>query len=244
MPNHLPIVILVRPQMGENIGAVARAMSNFGIKSLRLVAPRDGWPNPKAAEMAAGAEAQIENAEIFPDLASASADLQWLYATTARTRHMEKQVLVPKAAMEQLHGQVSGGGKVGLVFGPERSGLDNEDINRCDTFITIPTAPENTSLNLAQSAVILGYEWWQQQAKPAPIIRDISEIAPREEWDGMFSQLEGYLDASDYFRAAEKKPIMWQNVRNMLHRSGMTAQELRTFRGMLRSLWDKNPLKH
>lgn len=236
-----PIVILVHPQMGENIGAVARAMSNFGLKHMRLVSPRDGWPNPKAAEMAAGAKYLIEAAEIYEDFGSAVADLQWLYATTARTRDMEKQVLIPGAAMRQLAAQTSKGLRAGLVFGPERSGLENEDIAQCHSLVTIPTAPENRSLNLAQSAVILGYEWWQAQSQPGAVLRTLPGIAPHEEWQGMFDQLEGYLDASGYFRVAQKKPVMWQNLRNMLQRSAMSPQELRTFRGMLRSLWENKP---
>ncbi len=245
MPGYIePIVILVRPQMGENIGAVARAMSNFGIKNMRLVAPRDGWPNPKAIEMAAGAEYIIQSATLFDDFASASADLQWLYATTARPRDMEKQVLVPRAAMAQMAQQSQASMRTAVVFGPERSGLANEDINRCNTLITIPTAPENSSLNIAQSTVILGYEWWHAQLENAPpVLRDLPDIAPGEEWEGMFSQLEQYLDSSDYFRVPEKKPLMWQNLRTMLQRSAMSSQELRTFRGMLRSLWAKNPIR-
>jgi len=235
-----PVVILVRPQLGENIGAVARAMSNFGLKQLRLVAPRDGWPNPKAAEMAAGAEYLIETAQLFPDFPQAVADLQWLYATTARPRDMEKPVLTPPAAMEQLAEQAASGIQTGLLFGPERSGLSNEDISRCDTLITIPTAPENASLNIAQSTVIIAYEWFRTRLPDPATIRQLPDIAPQAEWEGMFTQLESYLDASDYFRVPQKKPIMWQNLRNMLQRSAMSNQELRTFRGMLRSLWEKN----
>ena len=238
-----PVIILIRPQMGENIGAVARAMSNFGFRHLRLVAPRDGWPNPKALEMAAGASYIIESAEIFEDMASACADVKWIYGTTARTRQMEKEWVTPKHAMESMYGNQQSGMRAALVFGPERSGLENEDLNRCDTLITIPTAPENSSLNIAQSTVILGYEWWLANTQPPAVLRNISETAPRGEWEGMFDQLEGYLDASDYFRADEKKPLMWQHLRNMLQRSMMSSQELRTFRGMLRSLWEKNPLK-
>jgi tRNA/rRNA methyltransferase len=237
----LPTVILVRPQMGENIGAVARAMSNFGLKNMRLVAPRDGWPNAKALEMAAGGESQIETAEIFDDVASAIHDLQWLYATTARARDIEKQVLTPKAAMQQMAGQNQQAIKTGLIFGPERSGLENEDIARCHTLITIPTSPDNSSLNLAQSMVILGYEWWQHHTRPANTLRDLPDIAPGSEWEGMYGQLEQYLDEAAYFRVAEKKPVMWQNLRNMLQRSAMNSQELRTFRGMLRSLWEAGP---
>jgi tRNA/rRNA methyltransferase len=239
--NHLPAspaVILVRPQMGENIGAVARAMSNFGLHELRLAAPRDGWPNIKAVEMAAGAESIIHAAKVFPDFAAAMHDIQLAYATTARQRDMEKRVVTPDVAMPEIRAQTASL-RVALVFGPERSGLENEEITRCDTLISISTAAENRSLNLAQSAVILGYEWFRQQGA-APLQRDLPEIAPKEDWAGLFSQLEDYLDKADYFRVPHKKPIMWQNLQNMLMRSALSAQELRTLRGMLRSLWERS----
>jgi len=229
-----PVVILVRPQMGENIGAVARAMSNFGLKELRLAAPRDGWPNPKALEMAAGAESIIESAKIFSDFKAAMADVQLAYATTARSRDMEKRVVEPNIAMQEIASQAPEV-RVALVFGPERSGLENEEVTWCDTLITIPTAPENSSLNLAQSMVILGYEWWRQEGGGV-INRELTESAPREEWEGLFGQLEGYLDTVEYFRVPEKKPLMWQNLQNMLLRAQLNSQEMRTLRGMFRAL--------
>ena len=269
-----PSIILIRPQMGENIGAVARAMSNFGLKELRIVAPRDGWPNPKAVEMAAGAESIIHAAAIYPDFKAAMHDIQLAYATTARPRDMEKRVVEPKAAMEEIRallspsppvgeGGVGGilpqtqalnplndpplpnpppqGGrelKIAFVFGPERSGIANEEITLCDTIITIPTSEENRSLNIAQSVVIIGYEWFCAQ-NITHVQQQLPDIAPQEEWHGLFGQLENYLDASDYFRVPHKKPIMWQNLQNMLLRSRLSAQEVRTFRGMLRSLWER-----
>ncbi len=233
-----PVIILVRPQMGENIGAVARAMSNFGLSELRLAAPRDGWPNPKALEMAAGAENIVKNAQIYPDFPAAMADIHIAYATTARPRDMEKRVVLPEVAMQELTAFTREDKKVALVFGPERTGMDNEDITLCDTLITIPTAPENSSLNLAQSAVLLGYEWRRQSADIHSIARTLPDIAPGEDWQGLFTQLEAYLDEAQYFRVAAKKPIMWQNIRNMLLRGAWNAQELRTLRGMLRSVWE------
>lgn len=246
-----PIILLVRPQMGENIGAVARAMSNFGLSQLRLVAPRDGWPNPKALEMAAGAESIIQSAQVFPDFKAATADIQIAYATTARRRDMEKRVVSAHEAMQEIKAICRSSGdpvigsspKVALVFGPERSGLENEEVIWCDTLITIPTAPENASLNIAQSVVILGYEWWTQagsDASPHAQSQTTSPIAPRAEWQGLFEHLEKYLDAAEYFRVAHKKPIMWQNLQNMLLRAKLTSQEVRTLRGMFRSLWERN----
>jgi tRNA/rRNA methyltransferase len=237
--NNPPAVILVRPQMGENIGAVARAMSNFGLEELRIVAPRDGWPNPKAVEMAAGAEPIIANAQIYPDFVSSLYDVQLAFATTARPRDMEKRVLEPRAALAEVAGECAQGRKVALVFGPERTGLENEEVNRCDTLITIPTSEANRSINLAQCSVLVAYEWMYAGRKPDAVVRDLPDIAPHAEWEGLFGQLEDYLDAADYFRVAHKKPSMMQNLRAMLLRSRMSSQEVRTYRGMLRALWER-----
>jgi len=233
-----PVIILVRPQMGENIGAVARAMSNFGLSELRIVAPRDGWPNPKAVEMAAGAETIITGATIYPDFTAATADIQLAYATTARPRDMEKRVVEPTEAISEIKNYLASGSRVALVFGPERAGLENEEIGWCDTLITIPTAAENRSLNIAQSAVILGYEWLRQRGIES-VRRDLPEVAPREELSGFFGQLEEYLDGADYFRVAHKKPIMWQNLKTIFLRAQMSSQETRTLRGMLRTIWER-----
>jgi tRNA/rRNA methyltransferase len=236
-----PVVILVRPQMGENIGAVARAMTNFGLSELRLVAPRDGWPNRKAMEMAAGAAHIIEGVRVFASFAEALSDVQHVYATTARPRDMEKLVMEPAEAMGQLTEQQRGGWRCALVYGPERTGLENEEVAMCNTLITIPTSPENSSLNLAQASVIIGYEWWRRQGLPTPA-KALPEVAPREDWNGFFSQLEGYLDEVNWYRVADKKTIMWHNVMTMFLRAQWSAQEVRSMRGMLRSIWERRRL--
>lgn len=233
-----PVVILVRPQMGENIGAVARAMTNFGLKELRLVAPRDGWPNRKATEMAAGALHIIQGAKVFATFAEATADIQRVYATTARPRDMEKQVLEPAEAMALMTEQQQGGWSCALVYGPERTGLENEEIAMCDTLITIPTSPENSSLNLAQACVVVGYEWWRRQGAKVPA-QALPEVAPKEDWQGLFGQLEQYLDEVNYYRVAEKKVIMWQNLQTMFLRAQWSAQEVRSMRGLLRAIWEQ-----
>jgi tRNA/rRNA methyltransferase len=207
----LPVIVLVRPQMGENIGAVARAMSNFGLAELRVVHPRGGWPNAKALEMASNAAPIIEAAKCFPDTPSALADIQIAFGTSARPRDMEKRVIEPREAMGELKAQMGEGIRTAILFGPERTGLENDDIALCDTLVTIPTT-KNASLNIAQSAVVMLYEWQMCQ--------------------------EQYLDEADFVRAAHKKPIMWQNLRNTLLRARMSEQEIRTFRGMLRVLWE------
>lgn len=236
MPS-LPVLILVRPQLGENIGAAARAMSNFGLSELRLVAPRDGWPNKKALHMAAGAESIIEAAKIYDNTAAALHDIQLAYATTARPRDIEKRVTDAAGAMREARASVKAGTRVAFVFGPERTGLENDDIGWCDTLVTISTAPGNSSLNLAQSAVILLYEWFRQ-GQGASVHKPLPEAAPKKDWDALFKQLEIYLDEANYYRAAHKKPLMWQNMKNMLLRGAWSEQEVRTFRGMLRILWE------
>ena len=246
---HLPVIVLVRPQLGENIGAAARAMSNFGLSELRLVAPRDGWPNKKALHLAAGAEHIIEAAELFPDTAAALHDIQFAYATTARPRDIEKRVVDAADAMREAYASAKAGTRVAFVFGPERTGLENDDIGWCDTLVTIPTAPGNSSLNLAQSAVVVLYEWWKLSSRaqsrdlkdpstrPKGLAQD-DKLATKKDWQGLFEQLECYLDEADYYRVAHKKPLMWQNMRNMLLRGAWSEQEVRTFRGMLRILWE------
>lgn len=235
----IPIVILIRPQMGENIGAVARAMSNFGLNELRIVAPRDGWPNPKSVEMAAGAEYIINDTKIYETFAESMADINIAYATTARPRDMNKRVVEPAQAMAEISARSTD--KIALVFGPERAGIENEEITLCDSIITIPTDTKNKSLNLAQSSVIIGYEWLKANLSN----KENSEItnkspAPKSDIFGLFEQLESYLDKAEYFRVEQKKPVMWQNLKNMLLRGQWSEQEIRTFRGMLRSLWERS----
>lgn len=236
--DNAPIVILVRPQLGENIGAVARAMGNFGCSELRVVAPRDGWPNRKALEMASDGKSIVEAAKVFPDLASAMHDVHIAYAATARARDMAKPALTPQAAMKKIHGQAAKGSRIAFVFGPERTGLENEEVVMCDAIVTIPTAPKNFSLNLGQSAVVLLYEWFKQSAEKKTSARSTQHAAlsTKKDWQELFAQLDGYLEDANYYRTAHKKPVMRQNMRNMLLRGAWSEQEIRTFRGMLRIL--------
>jgi len=231
-----PCIILVRPQLGENIGAVARAMANFGLNELRLVAPRDGWPNQRAIEVSSGASHIIEAAKVFPDFASATADTELLYATTARPRDMEKRVLMPTEATAEI---TACGNRCALIFGPERTGLENEEIAVCDTIITIPTSADFSSLNIAQSVVVVCYEWLKSSTNPKLAVKEPAPLAAKSEWQGLFTQLEAYLDEVNYYRVEHKKPIMWQNLQTMLTRGNWSEQELRSFRGMLRSIWER-----
>ncbi len=251
---HSPVFLLSRPQLGENIGAVARAMSNFGLSELRIAAPRDGWPNEKAHEMATVyAQPILDAAGIYPSFDAAMHDLHIAYATTARPRDMEKRVIEPAQAVAEIHAHLQQARKAAIVFGPERTGLTNDELVQCDTVICIPTDSVNPSLNLAQSAVIMGYEWRKQQdaSLRAPAKQSMPQqvdnliaspaahndgYATKEEWQGFFSHLEATLDACNYFRTPDKKPLMWQNLQTIFNRAPLSSQEVRTLRGMLRSL--------
>lgn len=217
-------VILVRPQMGENIGAAARVMLNFGMKDLRVVAPRDGWPNEKAALMAAGAEEVLEKARVFESVAEAVADLRLVYATTGRSRYMVKDVVAPE--------EIELGDGAGIIFGPERTGLDNEDLTFADKIVSIPVNPEFPSLNLAQSVAVICYALSRIPAGRAAQ----REAATKEEVLGLFQHLEAELEARDFFKARDKKPGMIINIRNMISRMEPTGQDVRTLRGIVRCL--------
>lgn len=244
-PISSPAIILVRPQLGGNIGAVARAMSNFGLSDLRLVAPTNGWPNEHAYDMATVSAAPIlDAARIYESVGEALSGIHFAYATTARQRHMEKQVFEPEDAMRDIRGHLAEGLACAIVFGPERTGLENDDIVRCDAIVTIPTGSANSSLNLGQSSVVLGYAWHRSGEVTSPARPAQSQPpAAHEETEAFFSQLEGYLDTLNYFRTPEKKPLMWQNLRNIFLRAQMNEQELRTLRGLVRDLYKRRPLK-
>ncbi len=237
-------ILLIRPQLGENIGACARAMSNFGLKRLRLVAPRDGWPNPRAFEMAAGGAKILEDAEMYADVPAALADLHAVYATTGRMRDIDKRGLAPPEAVAEMRLKADGGQRIGLMFGPERTGLTNADIALADALVHIPTDTANPSLNLAQSAVVMAYEWFKSlNINPVAPGREASSLAPahqlpatKEELHSFFLQLEAALDAANHFRATPKKPVMWQNIQNIFTLLPLSHQELRTLRGIVRTL--------
>ena len=229
-----PAIILVRPQMGENIGAAARVMMNFGLDDLRVVAPRDGWPNPKAVDMAASASGIIEQAQIYNDLGGALGDLQYACAITARERDMEKPHYDSSKFADNLPP-----GKLGMVFGPERSGLTNEDISLVDSIVTIPTGDVYPSLNLAQAVAILCYEWFSKEHDDlAERVGD--DKASKKGILAFFEHLEGLLDEAEFFKIPEKREKMVQNIRNIFHKAELTEQEVRTLRGILTALGRKN----
>lgn len=234
-----PVVVLVRPQMGENIGAAARAMRNFGLGALRLVAPRDGWPNPRATAMASGAEAVLEAAEVHADVAAAVADLDLLLATTARRREILKPVLSPEAAMAVARAEAGRGLRTGILFGPERAGLENADLLGANAIVEVPANPDFPSLNLAQCVLLLAYEWRRSAGAIPPERLPLPEggrMATQGEVERFAAELLARLDARGYFRPEHRRPVMQANLRGLLARLPLADADLRTLWGVLRAL--------
>lgn len=234
-PKGGPAIVLVAPQLGENIGMCARAMWNCGLDDLRLVAPRDGWPNDKANAAAAGGEHVVVEAKVFETTSDAVADLDYLLATTARPRDMTKDVMTARAAAPKLRAA----GRPGILFGRESKGLDNDDVALADAVVQVPLNPAFSSLNLAQAVLLLAYEWYQAaDATPADELNVPAGTRPasKAEMLGLYEHLESELDACGFLRVAEKRPIMVRNIRNMLGRARLTEQEVRTFRGIIAGL--------
>lgn len=234
-------VILVNPQMGENIGAAARAMLNFGLTELRIVNPRDGWPNEKADTMSAGALEAMPPVQVFPTLQEAVADLHFVLGTTARLRDMVKPVYSPAQAVAQACERTQQGQKAGFVFGAERMGLVNDDVALCQGIINIPANPDFSSLNIATAVLVMAYEWRRAQDTPLPEMnRKDSPPAAQGEIEGYLERLLAALEGSAFFRAPEVVPIMKRNIRNIFVRADITEQELRTLHGVLSALLDKS----
>lgn len=236
-----PVVILVRPQMGQNIGAAARAMLNFGLTEMRLVAPRDGWPNPSAVAMASGAAgAVLDRAQVFDTLAEAMEGIELAYATTARGREMTKRVLTPATAMAEARSGAAAGRRVALIFGPERAGLENDDIARASAIVTVPVNPDFPSLNLAQAVLLLGYEWGREAlpAQPHPTgRRPPAEVpATRVEIEALADHYEHRLEAAGFFFPPAKAPGMKRVLRNLWSRLDITRADVQILHGILRQL--------
>ncbi len=234
----MPTFILVEPQMGENIGAAARAMWNFGLDRMRVVNPRDGWPNERAEAMAASATHVLETADLFGTTREATADLSVVYATTARPRDLTKRVLTPEAAAAEMRTLIAAGDKVGVLFGRERTGLENEDIERATAIITVPVNPAFASLNLAQCALLMGYEWLKaaDQTPPEQLDPGRSGFAERGDVDHLLDFMEKELEDSGFFWPADKKASMIVTLRNLYHRLPLTAADLRMVWGATKSL--------
>jgi len=234
-----PAIILINPQLGENIGMAARAMLNNALGSLRLVAPVHGWPNEHAIKPSAGAEVILDAVQVFDNTKQAVADLSHVYATTARDRDMTKRVLTARAAANEMRCVIATGGKPGMIFGRESWGLSNYDVALADTLVTIPMNPAFSSLNLAQAVLLMGYEWFQSGDKTEEIDARIpknTRLANKDELVGLFEHLEVELDNCGFLRPPEKRPTMVNNIRNIFQRANMTEQEVRTFRGIISGL--------
>ncbi|WP_149141547.1 RNA methyltransferase [Gemmobacter caeruleus] len=233
-----PVLILVRPQMGENIGAAARAMLNFGLTRMRIVGPRDGWPNPRAVAMASGAGRVLDDAGLFADLPAAIADCDFVFATTARGRELTKPVMTPERAMEYARALSAEGKRVGILFGPERAGLENEDVVLANAIVTVPVNPDFPSLNLGQCVLLMGYEWARQKAEVAPEVMNFArtEYARAHEVEALANHFEERLEQAGFFFPPAKAPGMKVSLRNMWSRLPLTTAEVRTFHGMLRQI--------
>ena len=228
-----PLIILVRPQLGENIGKAARAMLNFGLTEMRLVSPRDGWPNPSAGPAAASADIVLDQAQVFESIADATADCTHVYATSVRRRGVIKPVATPAEAALAIRSET---GRSAILFGPERAGLENDDVAIARTLITVPVNPEFGSLNLAQAVILVAYEWSKGEALAQPSKIDLDPPAPQAELDGMIGQLDTMLEAKGHFHPPDRAHIDRQMIRSILTKPGWSAQEVRTLRGVLRSL--------
>ncbi len=230
-----PAIILVAPQLGENIGTAARAMFNCGLTDLRIVAPRDGWPNPKAQSAASGADIVLDRARLYDRVEDAIAELRRVYASTARDRYMVKRVVTPREGAAEMRALIAAGEGCGILFGPERTGLLNEHIALADTVVSVPLNPAFSSLNLAQAVLLVGYEWFTagDETAPSQVVTGHSKPATKEKLIRFFEHLEEELDRNGFMRSEEKRPSMVRNLRNLFQRAQCTEQELRTLHGVV-----------
>ncbi|MET4806615.1 RNA methyltransferase [Limibacillus sp. MBR-115] len=233
-----PVVVLVRPQLGENIGMVARAMMNCGLGELRLVEPRDGWPNEASAAPASGALPILQAAKLYDSVTAALEDCHKVYVTTARQREMIKQIMTPKAAVRQLRQQIADGMQTALVFGPERTGLESDEVALADTIIEVPLNPSFSSLNLAQAVLVIGYEWYQSGDDTPEDRREVGHTPPADhgEIDAFFERLVDELDTVNFFWPEHKRQAMLRNLRSLVNRLEPTQQDVRTLHGIVSAL--------
>lgn len=237
-PTSQPVFVLVRPQMGENVGAAARGMWNFGLERMRIVAPRDGWPNPRAVALASGAGRLLDHAGLYDDLPAAIADCTYVFATTARSRGITVPILTPEEAMVQTRAMLAAGGRVAVLFGPERSGLDNDDIARANAVISVPANPDFPSLNLAQCVLLCGYEFRRSgpDSPPAAVDLAATDFATRAEITALGDHLEAALDRAGFFFPDTKAARMKRHLRQIWSRLPLTRSDVATFHGMFRQI--------
>jgi tRNA/rRNA methyltransferase len=240
MASEKPVIVLVRPQLGENIGKAARAMLNFGLTEMRLVSPRDGWPNPGAGPAAAGADIVLDGAKVFDSTAAAVADCAHVYATTVRKRGVTKPVVGADGAARLIHAEP---GRHAILFGPERSGLETEDVALARHILTVPINPEFGSLNLAQAVILVAYEWSRigRELEASDLVQPTAEEevlppAPQDELDGLIAHLESLLEPRGYFLPASRTEATRRTLRSVLTKPGWNHLEVRTLRGILSTL--------
>ncbi|CUH40881.1 putative tRNA/rRNA methyltransferase [Jannaschia seosinensis] len=235
---NIPDFVLVRPQMGENIGAAARAMLNFGLDRMSVVAPRDGWPNERAVAMASGAGRVLDGARLSATTAEAVADCAMVFATTARDRDLTKPVYSPEAAMIEARDRIARGERVAILFGPERTGLENDDVARANAIVSVPTNPDFPSLNLAQCVLLMGYEWRRAIAAPAAQTMEMAgtDFANHAELEALAAHYEERLDTAGFFFPEGKAPAMKRHLRNLWSRMPLTRADVQTFHGMMRQM--------
>ncbi|MBF9031468.1 TrmJ/YjtD family RNA methyltransferase [Rhodobacterales bacterium HKCCE3408] len=233
-----PVLILVRPQMGENIGAAARAMWNFGLSRMRVVGPRDGWPNERAVALASGAGRVLDAAGVFDTVAAAIADCDMVLATTARPRGLTKEIVSPERAGEIARAFGAEGKRVGILFGPERAGLENAEIVQADAIVSVPVNPDFPSLNLAQCVLLIAYEWQRAGGAVEPSVMEMAgtDFAGAAEIAALGDHYEGRLDEAGFFFPDSKAPGMKMTLRNMWSRLPLTRADVQTFHGILRQM--------
>ncbi len=244
-----PAVLLVNPQLGENIGMAARAMANFGLFDLRLVTPREGWDKERATAAASGAAETVERLKIYDSFEEGLSEYNFIYATTARPRDMVKEVMTPEQAAHDMHARVARGEKLAILFGRERWGLTNDEISKADVIISAPVNPAYASLNIAQAVLLVGYEWFKPLATSlgqetselaalaGPGLRmPNTELASKEELYGFYQHLEEELAMAGFFKSPEKRPTVIRNIRNLFSRGGLSQQEVKSLRGIVSSL--------
>jgi tRNA/rRNA methyltransferase len=228
-----PIIVLVRPQLGQNIGKAARAMLNFGLTEMRLVAPRDGWPNPDAGPSASGADVVLEEAQVFADVKAAIADCATVYASTVRRRDLVMPVVGPEQMAEAI---AAAPGRSAILFGPERSGLETEEVALANAIVTVPINPDFASLNLAQAVILLAYEWSRRSALAQPPVKDLEEPAAHGELEGLIAQLDEALVAKGYFHPPSRTQATRNTIRTIFTKTGWSSREVKAVRGIVRAL--------
>jgi tRNA/rRNA methyltransferase len=235
-----PIIVLVRPQLGQNIGKAARAMLNFGLTEMRLVAPRDGWPNPEAGPAASGADEVLQRATLFDTTAEAIADCSMVFASTVRRRDLVLPAVGPEEMIQEIRGS---DGRTAILFGPERSGLESEDVALASHIVTVPINPKFGSLNLAQAVILLAYEWSRGQRLAQPTVKAAEPPAPRADLEGLIGQLDGALEKAGYFFPRDRARATKATIRTILTKPTWSSREVQALRGIIRALVEPRPKK-